>query len=62
MSAMIVLLMVWKYALPESQSGRNMSAMIVLLTVWKYALPESQKWQKHVSHDCAAHELEIRTR
>ena len=39
-----------------------MSAIIVLLMEWKYALPESQKWQKRVSHDCAAHELEIRTR
>ena len=39
--------------------GRNMSATIVLK--WKYALAESPKWGEHVSNDCTAHEIEIRT-
>ena len=35
-----------------------MSAMIMVqLTKWEYAPAESQKWQEHVSHDCAAHEI-----
>ena len=47
MSAMIVLLMKWKYATHwlslRVECGGNMSAVIVLLMKWKYALSESQK-------------------
>ena len=43
------------------KSGVDMSAMIVLLMKWKYVLPEIQKCREHVNHDCATHEMEIRT-
>ena len=38
-----------------------MSAMIMLLMIWKYTPTEKRKLQEHVKHDCAAHEIEIRT-
>ena len=42
--------------------GRNMSAMIVRLMGCKYTPPDKRKWQEHVSHYGAAHEMGIRTR
>ena len=58
MSVMIVLLMIYKYALSDSQKWRNMSAVIVVqqLTEWDYAPTASQKWQEHVSMT-TAHEI-----
>ena len=48
--------------LKVESGARNMSAMIIVpLMKWKRALSDSRKWQEHVSHDCAAHEMEIRT-
>jgi hypothetical protein len=38
-----------------------MSAVILLRLKWKYALPDNQKWREHVSYDCAAHAMELRT-
>ena len=37
--------------------------MYVLLMKLKYAhtLSDSQKWREHVSYDCAAYEMELRT-
>ena len=32
-----------------------------LLMEWKYTLPNNRKWQEHVSHDGALHEMEICT-
>ena len=35
-----------------------MSAMIMVqLMEWEYALAEGQKWQEHISHDCAVHQI-----
>ena len=52
--------MKWKYALAESRKGGSMSGMIVLLMNWEYAHPD-QEWREHVSYNCAAYELEMRT-
>ena len=37
-----------------------MSAVIVMFLKQEYALPDNRKWREHVSHDCAAYEMEVR--
>ena len=58
-----LLLIKYKYALPDDRNVRRKSAMImVLLMKFKCALPVNQKWQEQVKHDGPAQDMWIRTR
>ena len=57
MSVRIVLLMKLKCAPPKSQKWREYVSIVWLLMKWKHGLPDSQ----NISHECPAHEMDIRT-
>ena len=58
MSAMIVLLMKWEYALPDNWKWREQVSLDNECPEWNgITHPLSRKRREHVSHDCATHEI-----